>query len=182
MGADRDGLRRALSVTLVALTFAGLYAYVQAPARAPRGRASTPRPAFDSYHRSANPGEATGSVDPCLSCHGWAPHRRRPGRRAFLNLHVARMECGACHLNATAVTYRRLPEAGGRIAVGRSEAGRWVAATWPEKAGSLRARGPDCTECHRRGSPMLASGLYDAYRQRMLEEPALLYRLREGTL
>jgi hypothetical protein len=92
------------------------------------------------------------------------------------------MDCGTCHLRAAALSYRRLPEAGGHIAVGRGEADRWAAATWPEEAGGFRARGPGCAECHRRGSPMLSSGLYDAYRQRILEELSLLFRLRAEAL
>ncbi|MBI5018059.1 MAG: hypothetical protein HZB55_21550 [Deltaproteobacteria bacterium] len=179
-----ESLRQLGSLLSVAILATAGYLYAQAPAAPrPAGAAASALVSRPSYHRpDAGSAVTPGSEGPCLGCHGTAPHRRRPGARAFLNLHAVRLECSACHLPSAGATYRRSGEGGQRVTPGRMTAGRWERLVWPEPGLALRPAGPRCTECHRRGSAILASGLYDDYRRRILEELSLLFRLGGSAL
>ncbi len=113
----------------------------------------------------------------CGSCHEAAPHGRRPGVRAFRNFHAATMECGACHLSGEGLASRRFPPHGGKLQAARRSGDGWTPVADPGAGVALRAVGPRCSECHRRGSEILSSGLFDDYRQRVLEQPSVLFRL-----
>lgn len=184
----RRWLERPASVALVALAFWGAWAYATwAPGPPGWRRPAPPEPRlpFHALHRSRLPPAAGEGF--CASCHGAAPHRAAPGTRAFLNLHVVTLDCGACHLGGRGVGVRRFrgDEAVTRRTLGQSSpsappdrlyAARPAGTGWervdrPGGPVRFRARGPACRECHRRGSPWLAvDGLYDAYRRRVLED------------
>lgn len=121
---------------------------------------------------------APAAADTCRGCHGAAPHGRSRAR-AFLNLHAARLDCGVCHLPAEGAAYRRLE---GLVTAGRAGSSGWQPRMQPLPGEEVRRRGPRCGECHHAGSAVLGSGVYDAWQRRVLEEPALLYRLGGAAL
>lgn len=174
-----SAVRRVCSLLGLGLLAAGAAAWLSAPGRGPAhdGGAGAPRPPA-RFHgaRPSQPAPAS-EAGACRGCHGLEPHRRRLGSRAFLNLHAARMECSICHLASPGAEYRRVPGPSGLVTPGATVGGVWRPKVGPEAGESVRSVGPGCGACHRAGAPLLASGLYDAYRRRMLEELALLYRL-----
>ncbi len=189
-------LRSSVSAILLGLCLWGGWSYVDLPDRV-RSEAAPPLPpapggevSFHAPHRFEVDATVEERRSPCWGCHGPSPHWRSRARRAFLNLHTASMDCGACHLAGPPVAVRRFREgeavtretltagAGGRLYAARREAERWVPILRPGEAVWLLAAGPRCSECHRRGSTLLAGeGLYDPYRRRVLEDLAVLRRL-----
>ncbi len=174
-------LRRVAAAAGVLLLAAAGLAFLEVPGRAP----PAPRPArpeavvepFHRYDRAVLPeGYARGY---CTRCHPAADHRRDPRSRAFLNLHAVSMDCGVCHLAGRRLAVRRFGQ--GRLFAAERDAGGWRPVDRPGPGVRVRGSGPGCRECHRRGSPLLAtSGLYDAYRRRLLEDLAVLRWLGRG--
>ncbi|MHB8767007.1 MAG: hypothetical protein ACYDA8_22060 [Deferrisomatales bacterium] len=187
MGGRR--LRRLTSAALLALATWGAWEYLRLPHRAPPWHAAAPAAggrAMGGHGADRPPAPHPGpEARGCAACHGPAPHRRDPVRRAFLNLHAGRLHCGVCHFTGSGLGVRRFAAAGGDppgplFAATRSGPG-WEKAEWPTGGVALRPRGPACEQCHRRGSPILAAeGLYDDYRRRLLEDLAVLRRLGRG--
>ncbi|MEW6490428.1 MAG: hypothetical protein AB1578_21270 [Thermodesulfobacteriota bacterium] len=191
-------LRVALSGGLLGLLLWGGWAYLGLPLRVrpaappPVWEAPLPSHAYHAPHRfQVEPLEA-GPESPCLGCHPNPPHWRSPVHRAFLNLHVSSLDCGVCHLKGAPVSVRRfrggevvtrdglLSGEGGRLYAAVGSGQGWSRVLGAGPAVGLADRGPRCSQCHRRGSTLLATdGLYDAYRRRVLEDLAVLRHLGE---
>jgi len=174
-------LRRvAAAAGVLVLAAAGL-AFLEAPGRAPPApRQARPEAVVEPFHRYDRAvlpeGYARGY---CTVCHPAADHRRDPRTRAFLNLHPVSMDCGVCHLAGRRLAVRRLGR--GRLFAAQRDAAGWRRVDRPGRGVRLRPEGPACRQCHRRGSPLLATpGLYDPYRRRLLEDLAVLRWLGRG--
>jgi len=126
-------------------------------------------------------------ANPCGTCHPAAAHQRNGELRAYLNLHRRALDCGVCHLrgksvgvrhfrNGRAVTSETLTDAPyGRVYAAVKTADGWRRVQRPGDGVTLRSAGPGCRDCHRRGSPLLATdGLLDGYRRRVLEDLSVL--------
>ncbi len=176
-------VRRVASLVLLAglaaaaLGFARWPGTANAPPRRPEwGKEVTPSP-FHAFDRARI--EEPGGY--CTRCHPPAAHGRDGRLRAFWNLHRVGLDCGVCHLVGPRLVPGRAPERRGRVFAGVRGPEGWRPVDRPGPEARFRARGPGCTECHRRGSPWLAGpGLYDPYRRRLLEDLAVLRWLEDG--
>lgn len=66
-------------------------------------------PAPASYHSAPAPDPLSSpKTTACSSCHGDYPHKRTAFTKAFLNLHVARLDCMACHVDPKKKSETRL--------------------------------------------------------------------------
>jgi len=192
-------LRSAGSALLLGLCLWGGWRYASLPERAsPEPALALPPapgadPTFHAPHRFELEFAGEGRESPCQGCHGPLPHWKQKQSRAFLNLHVPTLDCGACHLAGGAVAVRRFRGAevvtgetltageGGRLFAARREGERWTPLLTPGASARLVVAGPRCGECHRRGSTLLAGeGLYDPYRRRVLEDLAVLRRVGDS--
>lgn len=124
---------------------------------------------------------------PCGTCHPAAAHQRNGELRAYLNLHRRSLDCGVCHLRGKSVGVRHfrgdrvvtaetLTDAPyGRVYAAVQTADGWRPVQRPGDGVTLRPAGLGCRDCHRRGSPLLATdGLLDGYRRRVLEDLSVL--------
>ena len=187
-------VRRLASAVVLGLALGVAWLYVGLPARAPAESARSPQTReaepFHSYDRAELP--PVEEPGPCAECHGSAPHRRSPNRRAFLNRHYLAMDCAVCHLTGRGVAVRRYrgdevvtaealaSGSGGRLFAVRKSDGTWTRVVTAGDDVKLRDGGPTCAECHRRGSLLLAAdGAYDSYRRRLLEDLSVLRRIGE---
>ncbi len=175
--------RRLVSIAVAGLGAAGAWAFLSLPGAAPPplDRAAPPlehRPA-EGFHRLLRAAPPPAAPGPCVGCHGGAPHRRTPVTRAFLNLHPRALACGVCHLAGRDLAVRGTPTDPSRLTAVRRVGLEWAVLDGPGPGIRLRPVGPECAECHRRGSAFFA-GLdrYDPYRRRLLEDLAVLPQLR----
>ena len=182
---DNPRARRTSSLALLGALLLAAAAYLSLPYGLGGAPKTEPGRTFAgaAYHASDQASaKAPDALEPgsCSGCHGGAPHGRRRGTRAFLNLHVRALDCGVCHLAGPELGFQRAPGGQGKIFAARRMDGQGKTVIAAGGGVDFRRTGPACVDCHRRGSALLA-GLYDDYRRRLLEELSVLYRLR-GTL
>jgi hypothetical protein len=183
-------LRRGASFITLAILVLLALGYRFLPELSPPATASrelhVPVPEFHRFDRAQVEGLDVPD-SPCLACHPPAAHHLSGERRAFLNLHRRTLDCGVCHLSGRGVSARHFREAEvvtaaslasgpyGRVYAAVRIGGKWQRVETPGGPATLRAHGPDCGTCHRRGSPFLAAdGLLDPYRRRVLEDLSVL--------
>ena len=143
-------------------------------------------PEFHRYDRAEVPG-IDDAGETCGRCHPAAAHQRDAGTRAFLNLHRRSLDCGVCHLRGKGVGVRHFRDGQvvtaktladgpyGRVSAAVRDGDRWKPVSGPGNGVALRADGPECRDCHRRGGTLLATdGLVDPYRRRVLEDLSVL--------
>lgn len=99
-----DKLLRACSLGAAVILSAAWAGFGWRAAHIEHGRIAAPGRAFAEpayYHSASGPDMPVGSESStCSSCHGGYPHKRTVFTRAFLNLHLERLGCMVCHLEA----------------------------------------------------------------------------------
>lgn len=146
-----------------------------------KAAASVAPPATDFHARDRT--ELPPATGPgCSDCHAATPHSKKRVVRAFLNAHVADLDCSVCHFKGAAV-FKRFDSSGREVASGgdvhaaRRDGAGHAPVDWRAHDANLARSGPSCRECHRRGGGLLSvPGLYDEYRKRLLEDLDVLAR------
>ncbi|MBI5115471.1 hypothetical protein HZA56_03275 [Candidatus Poribacteria bacterium] len=76
-------------------------------------------------------------VPACSPCHGKYPHKKNPSNRAFLNLHLGRLDCAVCHLGVAEAR---------RIVLGSQAAAAYSTVSGGKH--EIQFRKPSCRDCH----------------------------------
>lgn len=163
-----NSMRALASLAAVLFLFAMAWVFLSIPAKARVIAEEAPsKTKIGSFHVHDRHDIDTGGVIP--------PHKENKRLRAFLNLHVAALDCSVCHLSAAGARVEKLKN--GKLGLVGSMG---AAGPLSEKdPGTIKlALGKRCGECHKRGSPLLTSNYFGA-RLRVLEDLSILRYLGE---